>query len=59
MTKTIEFFRVLYNFMKSAPTLIFFKPPSNDDKTSLGLMFQDTAARYPKKVGHYLRRHRA
>ena len=49
MTKTIEFFRVLYNFMKSAPTLLFFKPPSNDDKTSLGLMFQDTAARHPKK----------
>ena len=50
MTKTIEFFRVLYNFILSAPTLIFFKPPANEEKTSLGLMFQQTAARHAKKA---------
>ena len=49
MTKTIEFFRVLYNFIISAPTLILFKPPANEEKTSLGLMFQQTAARHAKK----------
>ena len=49
MTKTIEFFRVLYNFILSAPTLILFKPPANEEKTSLGLMFQQTATRHAKK----------
>jgi citronellyl-CoA synthetase len=49
MTKLIEFFRVLYTFIRCAPTLIFFKPPANEDKTSLGLMFQKTAARHANK----------
>ena len=49
MTKLIEFFRVLYTFMRCAPTLIFFKPPADEDKTSLGLMFQKTAARHANK----------
>jgi citronellyl-CoA synthetase len=49
MTKLIEFFRVLYTFMRCAPTLIFFNPPADEDKTSLGLMFQKTAARHANK----------
>jgi len=49
MTKLIEFFRVLYTFIRCAPTLIFFKPPADEDKTSLGLMFQKTAARHANK----------
>ena len=49
MSKVIEFFRVVWNFVQAAPTLIFFKPPADDAKSSLGLMFQQTAAKYPKK----------
>ena len=49
MKKIIEFFRVIWNFFQAAPTLIFFKPPLEDAKTSLGLMFQTTAATYPEK----------
>ena len=49
MKKIIEFFRVIWNFFQAAPTLIFFKPPLDDAKTSLGLMFQTTAAKYPEK----------
>ena len=49
MSKIVEFFRVLWNFFQAAPTLIFFKPPADDTKTSLGLMFQNTAAKYPNK----------
>ncbi len=49
MSKVIEFFRVMWNFFQAAPTLIFFKPPGDDEKTSLGLMFQTTAAKYPNK----------
>ena len=49
MSKIVEFFRVMWNFFQAAPTLIFFKPPADDEKTSLGLMFQTTAAKYPRK----------
>lgn len=49
MSRIAEFFRVLWNFFQAAPTLIFFKPPADDEKTSLGLMFQTTAAKYPNK----------
>ena len=49
MKNVIEYFRVLWNFIQAAPTLIFFKPPSDDAKSSLGLMFQTTAAKYPNK----------
>jgi citronellyl-CoA synthetase len=45
----VEFFRVVWNFFQAAPTLIFFKPPADDRKTSLGLMFQTTAAKYSNK----------
>lgn len=45
----VEFFRVVWNFFRAAPTLIFFKPPADDTKTSLGLMFQTTAAKYSNK----------
>ncbi|MDG1813240.1 MAG: long-chain-acyl-CoA synthetase [Porticoccaceae bacterium] len=40
---------MLWNFFQAAPTLIFFKPPADDKKTSLGLMFQTTAAKYSNK----------
>ena len=40
MKNVIEYFRVLWNFIQAAPMLIFFKPPSDDAKSSLGLMFQ-------------------
>ena len=49
MSSIVEFFRVLWNFFQAAPTLIFFKPPADDKKTSLGLMFQTTAAKYSNK----------
>ena len=49
MSKVVEFFRVLWNFFQAAPTLQFFQPPTDDMKTSLGLMFQTTAAKYPNK----------
>lgn len=49
MNVTIEFFRVIWNFIQAAPTLLFFKPPADNEKTSLGLMFQRTAAKYPTK----------
>ena len=49
ISKIIEFFRVLWNFSQAAPTLLFFKPPSDDTRTSLGLMFQNTAAKYSDK----------
>lgn len=49
ISKIIEFFRVLWNFSQAAPTLLFFKPPSDDTRTSLGLMFQTTAAKYSDK----------
>ena len=49
MNVTIEFFRVIWNFIQAAPTLLFFKPPADSEKTSLGLMFQRTAAKYPTK----------
>ena len=49
MSKFVEFFRVLWNFFQAAPTLKFFQPPTDDMKTSLGLMFQTTAAKYPNK----------
>jgi acyl-CoA synthetase (AMP-forming)/AMP-acid ligase II len=49
MSKVVEFFRVLWNFFQAAPTLKFFQPPTDDMKTSLGLMFQTTAAKYPNK----------
>jgi citronellyl-CoA synthetase len=45
----VEFFRVVWNFFQAAPTLIFFKPPADDRKKSLGLMFQTTAAKYSNK----------
>ncbi len=45
----VEFFRVVWNFFQAAPTLKFFKPPADDRKTSLGLMFQTTAAKYSNK----------
>ncbi len=45
----VEFFRVVWNFFQAAPTLIFFKPPADDTKTSLGLMFQTTAAKFSNK----------
>ena len=49
MSSIVEFFRVIRNFFQAAPTLIFFKPPADDKKTSLGLMFQTTAAKYSNK----------
>jgi citronellyl-CoA synthetase len=49
MSSIMEFFRVIWNFFQAAPTLIFFKPPADDTKTSLGLMFQTTAAKYSNK----------
>lgn len=49
ISKIIEFFRVLWDFSQAAPTLLFFKPPSDDTRTSLGLMFQTTAAKYSDK----------
>jgi citronellyl-CoA synthetase len=49
MSKLTEFFRVIGDFFHSAPTLIFFKPPADSDRTSLGLMFQKTAAQYPER----------
>ena len=49
MSSIVEFFRVVWNFFQAAPTLIFFKPPADDKKTSLGLMFQTTAAKYSNK----------
>ena len=49
MNKFFEFFRVIWNFFQAAPTLIFFKPPADEEKTSLGLLFQTTAAKYPQK----------
>lgn len=49
MNVTIEFFRTIWNFIQAAPTLLFFKPPADSEKTSLGLMFQQTAAKYPTK----------
>jgi len=49
MSSIVEFFRVVWNFFQAAPTLIFFKPPTDDKKTSLGLMFQTTAAKYSNK----------
>jgi len=49
MSKIVEFFRVLWNFFQAAPTLIFFKPPADDEKSSLGLMFQTTAAKFSNK----------
>lgn len=49
MSSITEFFRVVWNFFQAAPTLIFFKPPADDTKTSLGLMFQTTAAKYYNK----------
>ncbi|MGB2375612.1 MAG: AMP-binding protein, partial [Porticoccaceae bacterium] len=49
MNVTIEFFRTIWNFLQAAPTLLRFKPPADTDKTSLGLLFQQTAAKYPTK----------
>ncbi|MDC1144798.1 AMP-binding protein, partial [Porticoccaceae bacterium] len=49
MNVTIEFFRTIWNFIQAAPILLFFKPPADSEKTSLGLMFQRTAAKYPSK----------
>lgn len=49
MSKIIEFFRVVWDFLRAAPVLILFKPPLDEAKTSLGLMFQTTAAKFPQK----------
>jgi citronellyl-CoA synthetase len=49
MHKLKEFFRVLKDFIQIFPVVAFFKPPKDDAKASMGLLFQQTAARYPNK----------
>lgn len=48
MGKLGELARVTGDFIQMLPVLAF-KPPGNDDKASLGRMFQETAARYHDK----------
>lgn len=46
LAKSRETVRVLNEFRKIAPALAY-KMPEDDDKASLGAMFEDTVARYP------------
>ncbi len=46
MLKILEILSVLSNFLHILPTLLFFKPPSNQEKTSLGMMLQRTVAKH-------------
>ncbi|MEH6567503.1 MAG: long-chain-acyl-CoA synthetase [Halioglobus sp.] len=47
--KSREVVRVLNEFRKIAPALAF-KMPEDDEKTSLGTLFEDTVDRYPNNV---------
>jgi citronellyl-CoA synthetase len=49
MDKLREVARVLKDFAAVAPILATFKPPKDHEKKSIGLLFQQTAAKYPTK----------
>ncbi|MBT8149081.1 MAG: long-chain-acyl-CoA synthetase [Gammaproteobacteria bacterium] len=49
LNQLAEVRRVTRDFVSIFPTLAFFKQPGNDEKKSLGRMFQQTAANYPGK----------
>lgn len=49
MKKFIHNLRVIKDFIRCIPTLALFKPPTNDSPESIGLLFQNTAAKYANK----------
>ena len=50
MLKIKEILSVLSNFLYILPTLLFFKPPSDEEKSSLGMMLQRTAAKHGNRT---------
>jgi citronellyl-CoA synthetase len=44
-----EVFRVIKDFAQVAPIVARFKPPKDDEATSMGLLFQETSAKYATK----------
>lgn len=49
MGKLREVASVLKDFLEVAPVLATFKPPKDDEVISMGLVFQQTAEKYPNK----------
>jgi citronellyl-CoA synthetase len=49
MNQLKEVLRVLKDFAAVAPILATLKPPKDDEKKSIGLLFQQTADKYPTK----------
>jgi citronellyl-CoA synthetase len=49
MGKLREVASVLKDFLEVAPVLATFKPPKDDEAISMGLVFQQTAEKYPDK----------
>ena len=50
MLKILEILSVLSNFLHILPTLLFFKPPGDEEKSSLGMMLQRTATKHGNRT---------
>lgn len=49
MKKLVHNLRVIKDFIRCIPILLLFRPPSDESKESIGLLFQTTAAKHADK----------